>query len=77
MEKSLKSIGLSSDITKVFISNLSNRGDLLFGDREKVVLLNAKGEILWKKKTNAVGERPYISEDGEIIVVKEPDGLAA
>jgi len=75
--KSLKSIGLSTDITKVFMSNVSNRGDLLVGDREKVVLLNADGEILWKKKTNAVGGRPYISEGGEIIVVKEPDGLTA
>jgi len=75
--KSLKSIGLSSDITKVFMSNVSNRGDLLVGDREKVVLLNAEGEILWKKKVNAVGGRPYISEDGEVIVVEEPDGLTA
>jgi len=75
--KSLRSIGLSTDITKVFMSNVSNRGDLLVGDREKVILLNAEGEILWKKKINAVGERPYISEGGEIIVVEEPDGLAA
>jgi len=74
--KSLKSIGLSSDVTKVFMSNVSNWGDLLVGDEEKVVLLNAKGEILWKKKIN-VEERPYISEGGEIIVVEEPDGLTA
>jgi len=76
VEKSLKSIGLSSDVTKVFMSNLSNRGDLLVGDREKVVLLNVEGEILWEKKIN-VEERPYISEGGEVIVVKESDGLTA